>query len=105
MDIAAIILGFLSVVLGISAIVLAVILPKSLSRQTDKLIETEDARAKSLIDEGNKRTQGMIDEGNKRSQEILSKIDDGNKRSQEILYEIGQLIVANGSKTRELIQK
>ena len=94
MDIATIILGFLSVVLGISAIVLAVILPKSLSRQTDKLIEKEDARAKSLIDEGNKR-----------SQEILSKIDDGNKRSQEILYEIGQLIVANGSKTRELIQK
>ena len=101
MGMAAIALGFLSVVIALASIYSANVL----NRRTDKLIEKEDARAKSLIDEGNKRTQQMIDEGNKRAQEMLYEMRQDSKRTQEILYEIGQLIAADGSKTRELIKE
>ena len=62
MNIMAVVLGFLGVMLGFTSVVVAIVLPKSLSRETDKLIEKEDARAKQLIDEGNKRVEKLIKE-------------------------------------------
>jgi len=98
-------LGFLSIGLGVSAIIFANIL----SRRTDQLVKTEDERAKSLIGE----TQRMIDEGNRRAQEMIMEMQkeyreliiEMDKRHQETMEYLGSLIKADGEKTRELINK
>jgi F0F1-type ATP synthase membrane subunit b/b' len=114
---------FLSFFLGFLSVVMAFVL----SWNTNKLVRTEDERAKRMIDEGNRRTQEMIrelgemtketqkmiDEGNRRVQEM---IEEGNRRTQELIREmdkrhqetmeyLGSLIKADGEKTRELINK
>jgi len=81
------VLIFLSFFLGFLSIVMALVL----SWNTNKLVKTEDERAKKMIDEGNRRTQEMIAE-----------ID---KRHQETMEYLGSLIKADGEKTRELINK
>jgi hypothetical protein len=83
-------LGFLSVGLGVGAIVFANIL----SRRTDALIKTEDERAKSLIRE--------LGEMTKETQKMIERMD---KRHQETMEYLGSLIKADGEKTRELINK
>jgi hypothetical protein len=83
-------LGFLSVGLGVGAIVFANIL----SRRTDVLIKTEDERAKSLIRE--------LGEMTKETQKMIERMD---KRHQETMEYLGSLIKADGEKTRELINK
>lgn len=50
---------FFSFFLGVSSVVLGLLIIY-LARRTDKLIKSEDARAKRLIEEGNKRTQLML---------------------------------------------
>jgi len=90
-------LGFLSVGLGVGAIIFANIL----SRRTDQLVKTEDERAKSLIGE----TQKMIEKMDER----LSKMDERHQETlrylQQSLNYLGSLIKADGEKTRELINK
>ncbi len=76
-------LGFLSVGLGVGAIVFANIL----SKRTDQLVKIEDERAKSLISE---------------TQKMIAEMD---KRHQETMEYLGSLIKADGEKTRELINK
>jgi DNA-directed RNA polymerase subunit F len=83
-------LGFLSVGLGVGAIVFANIL----SKRTDVLIKTEDERAKSLIRE--------LGEMTKETQKMIERMD---KRHQETMEYLGSLIKADGEKTRELINK
>jgi len=83
-------LGFLSVGLGVGAIVFANIL----SKRTDVLIKTEDERAKSLTRELGKMT--------KETQKMIERMD---KRHQETMEYLGSLIKADGEKTRELINK
>jgi hypothetical protein len=87
-------LGFLSVGLGVGAIVFANIL----SKRTDALIKTEDERAKSLI----KETQGIIVKMDKEHKEMMERIDE---RHNETMHYLGMLIKADGEKTRELINK
>ena len=92
---------FLSFFLGFLSVVMAFVL----SWNTNRLVRTEDERAKSLIKElggMTKKTQKMIDEGNRRTQEMMQEIDE---RHQETLYYLGSLIKADGEKTRELINK
>jgi len=83
-------LGFLSVGLGVGAIVFANIL----SKRTDVLIKTEDERAKSLTRE--------LGEMTKETQKMIERMD---KRHQETMEYLGSLIKADGEKTRELINK
>ena len=90
-------LGFLSVGLGVGAIVFANIL----SKRTDVLIKTEDERAKNLIAE----TQKMI----AKMDERLVKMDERHLETMRYLQQsldyLGSLIKADGEKTRELINK
>jgi len=117
---------FLSFFLGFLSVVMAFVL----SWNTNKLVRTEDERAKSLIrelgemtketqkmiEEGNKRTQELIEEGNRRTQEMIREMDERwekiNERYletirylQQSLDYLGSLIKADGEKTRELINK
>jgi galactokinase len=78
---------FLSFFLGFLSVVMAFVL----SWNTNKLVRTEDERAKRMIEEGNRRTQEMIKEM--------------DKRHQETMEYLGSLIKADGEKTRELINK
>jgi F0F1-type ATP synthase membrane subunit b/b' len=101
-------LGFLSVGLGVGAIVFANIL----SKRTDVLIKTEDERAKSLIKElgeMTKETQKMIEEGNRRTQEMIREMDKRHQETMRYLQQsldyLGSLIKADGQQTRELINK
>ena len=80
-------LMFLSLFLGFLSVVMALVL----SWNTNKLVKTEDERAKKMIDEGNRRTQEMIAEM--------------DKRHRETMEYLGSLIKADGEKTRELINK
>jgi hypothetical protein len=90
-------LGFLSVGLGVGAIVFA----NMLSKRTDVLIKTEDERAKNLIAE----TQKMI----AKMDERLVKMDERHLETMRYLQQsldyLGSLIKADGEKTRELINK
>jgi hypothetical protein len=81
------VLMFLSFFLGFLSVVMAFVL----SWNTNKLVRTEDERAKRMIEEGNRRTQEMIKEM--------------DKRHQETMEYLGSLIKADGEKTRELINK
>jgi len=85
---------FLSFFLGFLSVVMAFVL----SWNTNKLVRTEDERAKRMIDEGNRRTQEMIAE----TQKMIERMD---KRHQETMEYLGSLIKADGEKTRELINK
>ena len=80
-------LMFLSFFLGFLSVVMALVL----SWNTNKLVKTEDERAKKMIDEGNRRTQ-----------EMMAEMD---KRHRETMEYLGSLIKADGEKTRELINK
>jgi len=77
------VLMFLSFFLGFLSVVMAFVL----SWNTNKLVRTEDERAKSLIRE---------------TQKMIEKMD---KRHQETMEYLGLLIKADGEKTRELINK
>jgi len=77
------VLMFLSFFLGFSSVVMAFVL----SWNTNKLVRTEDERAKSLIRE---------------TQKMIERMD---KRHQETMEYFGLLIKADGEKTRELINK
>jgi len=88
------VLTFLSFFLGFLSVVMAFVL----SWNTNKLVRTEDERAKRMIDEGNRRTQEMIAE----TQKMIERMD---KRHQETMEYLGSLIKADGEKTRELINK
>ena len=85
---------FLSFFLGFLSVVMAFVL----SWNTNKLVKTEDERAKRMIEEGNRRTQEMIREMDKRHQETMRYL-------QQSLDYLGSLIKADGEKTRELINK
>ncbi|MEO0097328.1 MAG: hypothetical protein ABIK77_03185 [candidate division WOR-3 bacterium] len=52
----AFVLGILSVVIALLSIFLAIYL----SKRTDKLIHTEDMRAKLIIEEGNRRLEEIM---------------------------------------------
>ena len=103
---------FLSFFLGFLSVVMAFVL----SWNTNKLVRTEDERAKRMIDEGNRRaqemiaeTQKMIEEGNRRTQELIREMDKRHQETmrylQQSLEYLGSLIKADGEKTRELINK
>ena len=77
------VLMFLSFFLGFLSVVMAFVL----SWNTNKLVRTEDERAKSLIRE---------------TQKMIERMD---KRHQETMEYFGLLIKADGEKTRELINK
>ncbi|HOK56566.1 MAG TPA: hypothetical protein PLF90_04460 [bacterium] len=112
-------LMFLSFFLGFLSVVMAFVL----SYNTNKLVRTEDERAKKIIDEGNQRaqelikeTQKMIEEGNKRTQEMiermniahremLERMDARMEKMDDTLRFLGTLIKSEGEKTRELINK
>jgi hypothetical protein len=85
---------FLSFFLGFLSVVMAFVL----SWNTNKLVKTEDERAKRMIEEGDRRTQEMIREMDKRHQETMRYL-------QQSLDYLGSLIKADGEKTRELINK
>jgi len=90
-------LGFLSVGLGVGAIVFANIL----SRRTDQLIKTEDERAKSLISE----TQKMIEKMDERLEKMDERSEKMNERYYETLRYISSLIKAEGEDAKKLINK
>jgi sensor histidine kinase YesM len=99
---------FLSFFLGFLSVVMAFVL----SWNTNKLVRTEDERAKRMIDEGNKRTQEMIAETQKmieKMDERLEKMDERHLETMRYLQQsldyLGSLIKADGEKTRELINK
>jgi len=98
-------LMFLSFFLGFLSVVMALVL----SWNTNKLVKTEDERAKKMIDEGNRRTQEMIAETQKMIVEMQKEhrelMEDMDKRHQETMEYLGSLIKADGEKTRELINK
>jgi sensor histidine kinase YesM len=101
-------LMFLSFFLGFLSVVMAFVL----SWNTNKLVRTEDERAKRMIDEGNKRTQEMIAETQKmieKMDERLEKMDERHLETMRYLQQsldyLGSLIKADGEKTRELINK
>jgi len=81
---------FLSFFLGFLSVVMAFVL----SWNTNKLVRTEDERAKSLI----KETQKMIEKMDERHQETMRYL-------QQSLDYLGSLIKADGQQTRELINK
>ena len=81
---------FLSFFLGFLSVVMAFVL----SWNTNKLVRTEDERAKSLIRE--------LGEMTKETQKMIERMD---KRHQETMEYLGLLIKADGEKTRELINK
>jgi len=83
-------LMFLSFFLGFLSVVMALVL----SWNTNKLVKTEDERAKNLISE----TQKMIEKMDKRHEETMRYL-------QQSLDYLGSLIKADGEKTRELINK
>ena len=91
-------LMFLSFFLGFLSVVMALVL----SWNTNKLVKTEDERAKKMIEEGNRRTQEMIERMSREHKEVLKEMD---KRHQETMEYLGSLIKADGEKTRELINK
>jgi DNA-directed RNA polymerase subunit F len=84
------VLMFLSFFLGFLSVVMAFVL----SWNTNKLVRTEDERAKSLIRE--------LGEMTKETQKMIERMD---KRHQETMEYFGLLIKADGEKTRELINK
>jgi len=84
------VLMFLSFFLGFLSVVMAFVL----SWNTNKLVRTEDERAKSLIRE--------LGEMTKETQKMIERMD---KRHQETMEYLGLLIKADGEKTRELINK
>jgi DNA-directed RNA polymerase subunit F len=84
------VLMFLSFFLGFLSVVMAFVL----SWNTNKLVRTEDERAKSLIRE--------LGEMTKETQKMIERMD---KRHQETMEYLGSLIKADGEKTRELINK
>jgi uncharacterized protein YaaQ len=84
------VLIFLSFFLGFLSVVMAFVL----SWNTNKLVRTEDERAKSLIRE--------LGEMTKETQKMIERMD---KRHQETMEYLGSLIKADGEKTRELINK
>ena len=92
---------FLSFFLGFLSVVMAFVL----SWNTNKLVRTEDERAKRMIDEGNKRTQEMIAE----TQKMMERMDERHQETMRYLQQsldyLGSLIKADGEKTRELINK
>jgi len=99
---------FLSFFLGFLSVVMAFVL----SWNTNKLVRTEDERAKSLIKElgeMTKETQKMIEEGNRRTQEMIREMDKRHQETMRYLQQsldyLGSLIKADGEKTRELINK
>ena len=101
-------LMFLSFFLGFLSVVMAFVL----SWNTNKLVRTEDERAKRMIDEGNKRTQEMIAETQKmieKMDERLEKMDERHLETMRYLQQsldyLGSLIKADGQQTRELINK
>jgi len=81
---------FLSFFLGFLSVVMAFVL----SWNTNKLVRTEDERAKSLIRE--------LGEMTKETQKMIERMD---KRHQETMEYLGSLIKADGEKTKELINK
>jgi len=95
------VLMFLSFFLGFLSVVMAFVL----SWNTNKLVRTEDERAKRMIDEGNKRTQEMIAE----TQKMIERMDERHQETMRYLQQsldyLGSLIKADGEKTRELINK
>jgi len=84
------VLIFLSFFLGFLSVVMAFVL----SWNTNKLVRTEDERAKSLIRE--------LGEMTKETQKMIERMD---KRHQETMEYLGSLIKADGEKTKELINK
>jgi len=84
------VLMFLSFFLGFLSVVMAFVL----SWNTNKLVRTEDERAKSLIRE--------LGEMTKETQKMIERMD---KRHQETMEYLGSLIKADGEKTKELINK
>jgi len=105
-------LMFLSFFLGFLSVVMALVL----SWNTNKLVKTEDERAKRMIEEGNKRTQEMIERMDREYREMIADtqkmIAEMDRRHQETmrylsqsLDYLGSLIKADGEKTRELINK
>lgn len=88
------VLGFLSVLLGLSSIMMVIVL----TRNTNILVKSEDERAKKIIEEGNKRTQEILERMRKEHEETMAKMD-------STLKFIGSLIYAEGEKTRELIKE
>jgi len=78
-----IVFGSLSILLGIFAIFAAILI----SKRTDKLIQTEDARAKQIIDEGGARTQALINKSDERMQQTQGMIKEGNVYTQTLIQE------------------
>ena len=78
--IVSIIFGSLSVLLGLFAIFAAILI----SKRTDELVKTEDARAKEIIERGDKRTQEMMERGEKEFRELIDRMDARTARVEEI---------------------
>ncbi|MEM4367392.1 MAG: hypothetical protein QW035_04690 [Candidatus Anstonellales archaeon] len=77
--------NILALVLGFLALVITIYL----SIRTERLIQSEDEKAKALIketqrmiDEGKKETQRLIEEGNARTERL---IDEGRKETRELI--------------------
>jgi DNA-directed RNA polymerase subunit F len=88
---------FLSFFLGFLSVVMAFVL----SWNTNKLVRTEDERAKSLI----KETQKMIEKMDERWVKMDERHQETMRYLQQSLDYLGSLIKADGEKTRELINK
>lgn len=81
----ALFLGISSVVIALLSVFMAIFLTKC----TDRLIQTEEDRAKDLIErmdkrmqEFNERTDRLIEEGNRRTQRLIEEM---NRQTQETL--------------------
>jgi len=87
-----------SVILGLFGLVIAWLL----SVRTDKLIKSEDERAKRMIDESRKETQQTLIKMEEGLREMLERMD---YRWEEGLLYISSLISKEEEKTRELINQ
>lgn len=95
-----IVFGFLSVVLAVMTLVFAF----TLSKRTDRLVQSEDSRVKELLTKMDERTAKM-DEDSKRGreefQQILAKMDASAERQNEILREVQ----ASGQRQVEILRE
>ena len=118
LEVFAIVLGVLSLMLGVAAVVTAIYL----SRRTDREIKAEDARAKELLErmdqrhrESAERTEKLSSDMKKDHEETIRYISSKIERTDQLLVEmkqdheetikyLGNLIVAKGEDVEKLIK-
>lgn len=101
MEILGFSLGILSAVIAILSVVLAVYL----SKRTNILVSTEDARAKQLTDEGNKRLETILREMHEPQNESDKRWAERDKSWQEFFERMDRRSEQIDRTTKEILGK